>query len=155
MCTHGRSVASNSLRPHGLGSTRLFCPWNSPGKNTGVDSHFFPLGNVPQLAITPASPVAPALAGRFFTTEPPGKSPSTVVWKLPLFFNKDPHIFILHWIPQMMQRFLHLGQDCENNSNLSWGTRPCSKHSTCSKASPHPHHHKLTQQLLEFVSAAF
>ena len=93
VCTHGRSVASNSLRPHGLGSTRLFCPWNSPGKNTGVDSHFFPPGDVPQLAITPASPVAPALAGRFFTTEPPGKSPSTVVWKFPLFFNKDPPHF--------------------------------------------------------------
>ena len=26
----------------------------------------------------------------------------------------------------------------ENNSNLSRGTRPCSKHSTCSKASPPP-----------------
>ena len=54
------------------------------------------------------------------------------------FLTRTPHIFILHWTPQMMQRFLHLGQDCENNSNLSRGTRPCSKHSTCSKASPPP-----------------
>ena len=137
VCTHGRSVTSDSLRPHGLGSTRLLCPRNSPGKNTRVDSHFFSSGECSQLAITPASPVAPALAGRFFTTEPPRKSPSTVVvWKFPLFFNKDPHIFILHWTPQMMQQFLHLGQDCENNSNLSRGTRPFSKHSTCIKASP-------------------
>ena len=30
-----------TLRPHGLWPTRLFCPWNSPGKNTGVGSHFF------------------------------------------------------------------------------------------------------------------
>ena len=28
------SVASNSLRPHGV-----YSPWNSPGKNTGVGSH--------------------------------------------------------------------------------------------------------------------
>ena len=34
------SVMSNSLRPHGLGLSKLFCPWNSPGKNTGVGCHF-------------------------------------------------------------------------------------------------------------------
>ena len=33
------SVVSTSLRPQGLESTRLLCPWNSPGKNTGVGSH--------------------------------------------------------------------------------------------------------------------
>ena len=30
------SVVSNSLQPHGLEPARLLCPWNSPGKNTGV-----------------------------------------------------------------------------------------------------------------------
>ena len=35
-----RSAVSDSLRPHGLQSTRLLCPWNSPGKNTGMDCHF-------------------------------------------------------------------------------------------------------------------
>ena len=35
------SVMSDSLRPHGLQPARLFCPWDSPGKNTGVDCHFF------------------------------------------------------------------------------------------------------------------
>ena len=33
-------VVSDSLGPHGLQPTRLLCPWNSPGKNTGVGSHF-------------------------------------------------------------------------------------------------------------------
>ena len=33
------SVVSDSVRPHGLESTRLLCPWNSPGKNTGVGHH--------------------------------------------------------------------------------------------------------------------
>ena len=31
-----RSVMSSSLGPHGLWPTRLLCPWNSLGKNTGV-----------------------------------------------------------------------------------------------------------------------
>ena len=35
-----RSVVSNSLWPHGLQPTRLLCPCNSPGKNTGVGCHF-------------------------------------------------------------------------------------------------------------------
>ena len=33
------SVMSDSLRPHGLWPTRLLCPWDSPGKNTGVGCH--------------------------------------------------------------------------------------------------------------------
>ena len=34
-----RSAMSDSWRPHGLGLTRLFCPWDSSGKNTGVGCH--------------------------------------------------------------------------------------------------------------------
>ena len=33
------SVMSDSLWPYGLWPTRLLCPWNFPGKNTGVDCH--------------------------------------------------------------------------------------------------------------------
>ena len=33
------SVMSNSLWPHGLWPARLFCPWDSPGKNTRVGCH--------------------------------------------------------------------------------------------------------------------
>ena len=31
---------SDSVRPHGLQPTRLPCPWDSPGNNTGVGCHF-------------------------------------------------------------------------------------------------------------------
>ena len=31
---------SDSVRPHGLQPTRLLCPWDSPGKNTGGGFHF-------------------------------------------------------------------------------------------------------------------
>ena len=33
------SVMSDSLQPHGQYPTRLLCPWNSPGKNTGAGYH--------------------------------------------------------------------------------------------------------------------
>ena len=35
------SVMSNPLQPHGLYPTRILCPWDSPGKNTGVGNHSF------------------------------------------------------------------------------------------------------------------
>ena len=31
-----------TLRPRGLKPPRLLCPWDSPGKNTGVGCHFLP-----------------------------------------------------------------------------------------------------------------
>ena len=34
------SVVSNSVQPHRWQPTRLLCPWDSPGKNTGVGCHF-------------------------------------------------------------------------------------------------------------------
>ena len=67
MCarTHA-SVVSNSLQSHGL---QLLCSWNFPGKNTGMYllQGIFPTG------IEPKSLESPALAGRFFTSAPPGK----------------------------------------------------------------------------------
>ena len=33
------SVMSDSGQPYGLQPTRLLCPWDSPGRNTGVDFH--------------------------------------------------------------------------------------------------------------------
>jgi len=35
-----QSVMSESLQPYGLQPARLLCPWNFPGKNTGVSCHF-------------------------------------------------------------------------------------------------------------------
>ena len=34
-----RSVVSNSLQPHGLWLTGLLCPWDSLGKNTGLNCY--------------------------------------------------------------------------------------------------------------------
>ena len=39
-CCQVASVMSNSVRPHRRQLARLPCPWDSPGKNTGVGCHF-------------------------------------------------------------------------------------------------------------------
>ena len=39
-CCYVTSVVSDSVRPHRRQPTRLLRPWDSPGKNTGVDCHF-------------------------------------------------------------------------------------------------------------------
>ena len=39
LCMLSRSVVSDSLYPHGLSTPRRLCPWDSPGKNTGVGCH--------------------------------------------------------------------------------------------------------------------
>ena len=39
ICVLSRSFVSDSLQPYGLWPARLHCPWDSPGKNTGVGCH--------------------------------------------------------------------------------------------------------------------
>ena len=39
MCALSHSAVSSSLRPPGLQPATLLCPWNYPGKNTGVGCH--------------------------------------------------------------------------------------------------------------------
>ena len=65
LCVHvlSRSVVSDSLRPHGLWPTRLLCPWDSPGKNTGVGGHALLQGVFPTQGSNPVSHIA----GRFVT----------------------------------------------------------------------------------------
>ena len=54
---------------------------------------FPPPGDLPDPGIKPESPADPALAGGFFTTEPPGKSPAeniisslTLNWAIVSYF---------------------------------------------------------------------
>ena len=65
------SVMSDSLQPYGLWFTRPLCPWNSLGKNTGMDNHSLHFSRVfPDLGIKPRSP---ALQEDSLLSEPPGK----------------------------------------------------------------------------------
>ena len=56
----------------GLQPTRLLCPWDSPGKNTGVGCHFLLQGIFPDPGIEPVSLMSPALAIGFLPLAPPG-----------------------------------------------------------------------------------
>ena len=49
----GVTQLSNSLRPHGLQPTRLFHPWDFPGKTTGVGCHFLLQGIFPTQGLNP------------------------------------------------------------------------------------------------------
>ena len=74
----GRSVMSDSVPPRGLEPAKLLCPWDPLGKNTGVGGHSFPRGSFQPRYQTHVS----CLAGRFFTTKPPGK-PKTLAINQP------------------------------------------------------------------------
>ena len=50
------SDMSDSLWPQGLQPTRLLHPWDSPGKNTGVGSHFLLQGIFPTQGLNPGLP---------------------------------------------------------------------------------------------------
>ena len=66
VCVHAtcaRSVVSNSLRHQGLKPTRLLCPWDSPGQNTGLGCRLLLQG----IFLTQRRRRSPALASRFFT----------------------------------------------------------------------------------------
>ena len=47
------SVVSDFLLPHGLQPTRLLCPWDSPGQNTGMGCHFLLQGIFPTQGLNP------------------------------------------------------------------------------------------------------
>ena len=57
---HGSLVVSDSLQPHGLGPTRLLCPWDFPGENTGLGLPFPPPRDLPYSGVEPVSPGPPA-----------------------------------------------------------------------------------------------
>ena len=47
------STVSSSLRPRGLQPTRFLCPWDSPGKNTGVGCRALLQGIFPTEGLNP------------------------------------------------------------------------------------------------------
>ena len=73
VCMRAYSVVSNSLQPHVLQPTRLLCPWDFPGKYTGVGCHFLLQGIFPDPEIESVFLSSPCIASGFFTTIPPRK----------------------------------------------------------------------------------
>ena len=52
-CVLVDSVVSDSLQSHGLQPARLLCPWDFPGKNTGVGCYFILQGIFPTQILNP------------------------------------------------------------------------------------------------------
>ena len=58
-CAAAKSLQScPTLRPHRRQPTRLLCPWDSPGKNTGVGCHFLLQGIFPTQGSNPVSGIS-------------------------------------------------------------------------------------------------
>ena len=53
-CMLSRSVVSNSLQPQELQPSKLLCPWNFPGKNTGAELPFPCPGDIKAVYCHPA-----------------------------------------------------------------------------------------------------
>ena len=62
-----------TLRPSGLKPARLLCPWDFSRQEYWSGLSFPPPGDLSHPWIESMSPEFPELAGRFFTTEPPGR----------------------------------------------------------------------------------
>ena len=60
----GCSIVSDSMWPHGVLTAGLLCPWNSPGKHTGVACHSMLQGIFPTQGLNWVS----WTAGRFFSS---------------------------------------------------------------------------------------
>ena len=50
------SIVPDALQPHGLHPTRLLCPWDFPGKDTGVGCHFLLQEIFPAQELNPGLP---------------------------------------------------------------------------------------------------
>ena len=76
LCVHACSVASavsNSLRPTGLQTARLLCPWDSPAKNSGVGCRALLQGTFPTQGLNPHLFCLPHWQADSLPLVPPGK----------------------------------------------------------------------------------
>ena len=99
LCETPQTTACQAPRPMGLSRQGYWCGLSFP-----------PLRDLADVEIEPASPATPALAGEFFTTEPPGKPslrftsffilvPLTLIYYLPNLSDKTSQGECLFKIP--------------------------------------------------------
>ena len=88
---------------------RLLCPWDFPGKNTGVGCHFLPQGIFPTQGLNSS-----LCKGGFFTTESPGKPHQSCLYRVK---NQENFSACPEWIaggsvleasPQMSRRLVRI-----------------------------------------------
>ena len=89
------SLMSNSVTTQTIQPTKFLCPWNFPGKITGVCCHFLLQG----IFLTQGSNMClqiSCISGRFFTTEPLWKLIKLIIYleKLTAFMEKKIKLYI-------------------------------------------------------------
>ena len=135
-------VQKHSVQPNGLQPARLLCPWNSPGKNTGVDCHSLLQENLLNSGIEPPSA---ELQADPLLSEPLGK-PRRILGQ-----NNSEIPFLKRYftIDDTQQAYFHGWYHAITFSQFSTDS-----HLTlCSHGSPHPMisrlqpHWKLTWRL--------
>ena len=84
-----------SLRHYRLQPARLLCPWNFPGKNTGVGCHFLLQGKSSNPGIKSMSVASPELAGRFFIT--------STTWEP---YKTEPHKYFPYFLHNISENKL-------------------------------------------------
>ena len=94
-------VVSNSLQPYGLQPARLLCPWDSPGKKSGLPCP--PPGDLADPGVELPSLMSLALAGRFFTTS------TTQLWRQSEF-TLPPHFCTNQALNGLEDAHPHSGQ---------------------------------------------
>ena len=87
------SVASSSLQGHEPQPARLICPWNFPGKNTGVGCHFLLQRIFPSQRSNLHLLASPALVDGFFTTSAPWGAPAICYHQYPYMKRTLGHSF--------------------------------------------------------------
>ena len=113
VCVPSHSVMSDSLWVHGLLFHQASLSMGFPRQEHWSELSFSTPGDLPNPGIEPMSLVSPALAGRFFTTAPPGKmsvtqscptvcDPWTVAHQPPLSlgFSRQEYWSGRHSLPQ-------------------------------------------------------
>ena len=131
-CCYVASVVSDSVRPHRRESTRLPCPWDSPGKNTGVGCHFLlqcmkveSEREVAQLCPTPSDPMDCSLPGSSIH----GIFQARVLEWGAIAFSEHAltpiiNLFYIIWSDIVMQPWLI-------HKNLDFLKQACGKWATC------------------------
>ena len=91
-------LVSNSVQPHRRQPTRLPCPWDSPGKNTGVGCHFLlqcmkveSESEAAQSCPTPSDPMDCSLPGSSIHGILPNPNLTNLMW-LKIRLNVSIHI---------------------------------------------------------------
>ena len=101
MCVPAKSLqlCPTVCDPMDYNPAKLFCPWNFPGKNTGVDCHPFSRGS----SDTEIELRSPTLQANSLQFEPPGKPYCTgyillLVFKFYTVLKVDFHLQLLQHI---------------------------------------------------------